>query len=213
MEFKNDCRGLEAKKSIIEKYTIRILYRWTVLNQKEPLGGCCGALTDEAYTFEYEDKANAKISGTFHVGYHCAEQFLNLLNLPKPPLVNLLRTLGSGGAKLRDPTGADKAAADRTLHPLNREVELAAVIILQAWGEDPREPIRDTLKALRARPLVPVQDSRIKALITVISHDQQHRTLAQMAQDLRKDNPEMLQPSFPEILKIVAKLNLRDLIE
>jgi hypothetical protein len=210
MTFPKDCRGTLAKQEILKNYRVRVLTRWKVLNRAEPLAGCCGPLVDEAYMFEYQNKVHPEDEGTFYVGYDCAEQFLELLGQLKPPLRNLLAgpsrdsPTAKGGPKGQENQGRGPLAR----HPLNDEMELAVIIIVNAWGSDPRAPLRRILSAVQSRPLDPASDSLVKTLVKVIAADQQKRTLTQMAEDLATFNPSLYRPTFPEILKVVARLQL-----
>jgi hypothetical protein len=93
MTFPKDCRGTPAKQEILKKYNVRVLTRWKVLNRAEPLAGFCGPLVEEAQMLEYRDKVHPEDDGTFYVGFDCADQFLELLGQPNPPLRNLLAGL------------------------------------------------------------------------------------------------------------------------
>jgi hypothetical protein len=214
MTFPKDCRGTLAKQEILKNYRVRVLTRWKVLNRAEPLAGCCGPLVDEAYMFEYRDKVHLEDEGTFYVGYDCAEQFLELLGEPKPPLRNLLARpsrespTAKGGSTSLENQGRGPLAR----HPLNDEMELAVIIIVNVWGSDPRAPLRRILSAVQSRPRDPVSDSLVKTLISVIANDQQKRKLSQLAEDLAIHNPSLFRPTFPEILKAVARLQLPNLI-
>jgi hypothetical protein len=110
------CRGAERKREIVARYVLRPVVHAKLLDGQE-VDGCCGLVTDRYYFFEAEERASRQRE-VFHVGYDCAEQFLELIGHPRLPLFNPLhddapaRPAGHGG---------QERGAEPEMDALNRE--------------------------------------------------------------------------------------------
>jgi hypothetical protein len=77
----NDCYGEKKEKIIAEYFLNPLAYLKLIPGQKKT--GCCGYLKDRFCIFSYTKILNKDDKGVFFVGYDCAKQMIELINVKK----------------------------------------------------------------------------------------------------------------------------------
>jgi hypothetical protein len=186
------CRGGERKREIVSRYVLRPVVHAKLLDGQE-VDGCCGLVTDRYYFFEAEERASRQRE-VFHVGYDCAEQFLELIGQPRLPLFNPLHDDEAGRPAGR---GNRDRGAEPEVDALNRELMNAIHIVFLSWRSFvPGSPLSKIMLELRQNP-GRRNPSRARAVNTIIGKDKAGRTLRQMLVELRDRYPRFRPYEFP----------------
>lgn len=198
-----NCRGNKAKSEIVFNYDIKpVVYVRLLSGQK--IDGCCGPITDKYYLFEATKKQTKEIE-TFCVGYDCGDQLLQLINHPPLQLFNPFQAQpgGQGGG-----SGGAGGAQAKQLHPLNRELSNAIHILCSAWrGKAPKGGLRLYLEYINNNPERPTQSFAITGFNRIVGKDAKKRTLTQIIGDIRLNNPNLRNFSFPLMEQILKDEN------
>lgn len=204
------CRGKEKKQALINQYELKPIAHLTLLNNQEKQG-CCGKVTNRYYAFNARNRSTDKVE-SFYVGYHCAEQLLNLIGHEKLRLFNPLQSLQSKSVNISD-IRRENTLSDARIDPLNLELSNAINLLCSTWGQPPRSTLLSYLEYIRQRPGDRTQDFAIINFNKILGQDKGgrggrgRRTLSQMIEELRKDNPAMKHFSFPLMSEILRKSN------
>lgn len=196
------CHGDEAKQKIIDAYSLTpIVYIRLLAGQK--IQGCCGPITDRYYSFEAEHKQTKAIE-TFVVGYHCGEQFLELIGHSKLQLFNPFQAQGHGGVGGGGAGGGNAVQ----IHPLNQELSDAIHLLTSAWGgKAPKGSLRTFLDYIRKKPQWPTQDFAIVGFNRILGKDKAQRSLTQIIIDIRIANPTLRNFTFPLMQQVLTNKN------
>lgn len=202
MSFSN-CRGKSAKEEIVSEYNLKPVVYIRLLNGQN-IEGCCGPITDKYYLFEADHK-DTKALESFCVGYDCGNQFLQLIGHPPLQLFNPFQTEpagdnggGAGGNGNQQPTMA----------PLNKELKNAIHILCSAWGgKAPKGGLRSFLEYIQKNPTRPTNAFAITGFNRIVGKDSMGRTLSQIIDDLRADNPTLRQFNFPLMEEVLQAQN------
>jgi len=195
-----NCRGQEAKQNIVNNYELEpIIYVKLLEGQNRQ--GCCGVVTDKYYFFKATHKITQDIEDLI-VGYDCANQFLELIGHQRLRLFNPLQGQANGNGGDNDEGGNNIQMA-----PLNKELSNAIHLLCCAWGRVPSGSLKNNLDYIRSRPDRPTNDFAIINFNRIISYDNQGRTLTEIIDDLRIDNPNLRQFTFNNMELILQNSN------
>jgi hypothetical protein len=92
------CRGLPARRWIVDNYELLPLAHVALLPGQKKLNEAGGVLTDRYYAFEYKELANQSNYGVFYCGYVCGESFCDLLGVAHLPQFDPLIAVSTPGA-------------------------------------------------------------------------------------------------------------------
>ncbi|WP_197143239.1 hypothetical protein [Lysinibacillus sphaericus] len=207
---KFSCRGKARREEIVKQYNLKIIAHTKLLNGQSKKSSAGGECTDEYYTFQYENKNQAKKydNGTFLCGYAAAEHFMALTNLEDIPLFNPLLGISSSNTTESSSGGIAPPRDDMKWNPIAEQFHNAINLIIVCWNT----PIYGKLARYKADVMkyyynYPA-DWKIESLNDVIGKDKKNRTLTKMVEDLRIDNPTLKHFSF-DLLE--AKLSAMDI--
>lgn len=198
------CRGREKKQALINQYELKPIAHLTLLNNQEKQG-CCGKVTNRYYAFKARNRSTDEVE-SFYVGYDCAEQLLDLIGHEKLRLFNPLQSLQSKSVNISD-IRRENILSDARIDPLNMELSNAINLLCTTWEQPPRLTLLSYLDYIRQRPSDRTQNFAIIKFNNILGKDRVGRTLSQMIEELRKDNPTMKHFSFPLMLEILQKSN------
>lgn len=172
----------------------------TKLLPGQKLNGCCGSITNECYTFSYQNKSNTKDTGLFSVGRHCALDFLALAGQSPPPCFNPLISPSSSGG------GTAFATNSPTMCALNIEVYQAINLLTLDWGP-PKAPLQAILTAIVSAPTSAVSNNHVMHLNNIIGKDHQGRKLAAIINALKAKHTNLRTFAFPNIQAVLFNAN------
>lgn len=197
------CRGVAAKEAIVAEYNLKPVIYIRLLNGQN-IDGCCGPITDKYYLFEAEHKETQKLE-SFCVGYDCANQFLQLIDYAPLQLFNPFQA--SPGRGSGTGTGG-KGGHQQPIAPLNKELKDAIHIICSAWGgRAPKGSFRSFLEYINTNPARPTKAFAITNFNQAVGKDAKGRTLTQIIQDLRLNNPNLRNFTFPLMEQVLQDEN------
>lgn len=202
MSFTN-CRGTAAKEKIVAAYNLKPIVYIRLLNGQN-IDGCCGPITDKYYLFEAEHK-NTKELESFCVGYDCANQFLQLINHAPLQLFNPFQAVAGGG---NGGGAGGNGGQQQPIAPLNKELKNAIHILCSAWGgKAPKGGLRSFLEYINTNPTRPTNAFAITSFNRIIGKDAKGRSLTQVIQDLRLNNPNLRNFTFPLMEQVLLTEN------
>ncbi|MBX8945870.1 hypothetical protein [Lysinibacillus sp. K60] len=201
-----NCREEHRREEIVEKYNIKLIAHTKLLKGQDKIS-CAGAkCTNKYYTFQYENKKDKYDNGSFFCGAEAAKSFIRLANLEPIKIFNPLS--GENTRELDDETphnensteGTDNSAKDddykNKWNPTAKQLHTAINLIIVCWdipiyGKLARYKA-DVMKYKYREPFF----ERIEFVNDVIAKDKKNRTLTQMVDDLRTDNPTLKHFNF-----------------
>lgn len=190
----HSCHGDIAKRKLLAKYEIKPKLHTRILNGQR-IQGCCGPITDIYYLFEAKDRDTKKISD-FYVGYDCAGQLLTLANLTDIVMFDPFKS--SQDLTNKSSTNSTKQQKALIIHPLNEELRNSIYLLCSAWGgKAPRGKLRNTIEYIEKMPQRPTDFFAIKEFNRIIEKDAKKRSLTQIINDMRFQNPNLRTFSFP----------------
>ncbi|WP_148264782.1 hypothetical protein [Collimonas fungivorans] len=193
------CRGKSNRMNLTKTYDVTPVAH-VMLLPGQKFEGCCEVIETECYTFSYANKSDLNDIGLFHVGKHCANDFINFSGKVAPPLFNPLTSVGVHG---RSGTGiAGGGGVASVLCPLNKEIYEAISILTLAWGP-PRAPLQKFLTHLSINPSVPMSHSDVQHLNNIIGKIA-GRTLTKIIAQLGQGLPNIRAFTFPLVGTILA---------
>ena len=190
------CWGTEAKQKIVDEYNLEPIIYVKLLDGQERQG-CCGVVTDKYYFFEAIHKTTNEVENLI-AGYICAEQLLDLIGHTKLTLFNPLQGKNNGN------NGGGQGGNNTPMAPINRELMNAINLLCCAWGRVPNRSLKSNLDYIRSIPKRPTNDFTIINFNHIVSYDIQKRTLTQIINDLRIDNPNLRQFSFENMKEVLV---------
>lgn len=177
------CWGSEAKQRIVNEYNLEPIIYVKLLEGQERQG-CCGVVTDKYYFFEATHKITNEVENLI-VGYNCAEQLLDLIGHERLRLFNPIQGENNGNG------GGGQGGNNTAMAPINKELSNAIHLLCCAWGRVPSGSLKSNLDYIRSIPERPTNDFTITNFNRIVSYDNQGRTLTQIINDLRVDNPNL----------------------
>lgn len=197
----SNCRGNEAKDKIVASYNIKpIVYVRLLAGQR--IDGCCGPVTDKYYLFEAEHKETKKIEN-FSVGYDCGDQFLQLIGHEPISLFNPFKAENIQGGG-----GGGNNENEAQIHPLNRELKNAIHILCSAWGGyAPKGSMRKFLEYINKAPQRATNSFAIVGFNKIVGKDAKQRNLSEIINDLRVENPNLRNFTFPLMEAVLVEEN------
>ncbi|MEJ8605594.1 hypothetical protein JSO56_01510 [Riemerella anatipestifer] len=192
-----NCYGSKNKKLLVENYDVNpILYLKLLPNQSKD--GCCGRLTTNYYIFSAINKATNK-EILFYAGKHCAEEILKLIQKPKlelfnPLSVDLYQNMGGRNSSI-----TTKIKLDST----NNELIEAIKVISVAWSSTPPPSILKIIEYTLSNPMV-INYKGIEWVNKSLTKDFKNRTLSEIVQDLKKENPRLRDFTFERLKRVIS---------
>lgn len=193
------CRGIANRKILVSSYSITPVAHVKLLPEQE-FDGCCGKITDECYTFSYQSLSSSADAGLFHVGRHCANDFLTLTGKTAPPLFNPLTSSSTSGG------GSSAVSSVTSLCLLNKEAYAAINLLTLEWGP-PKSALQKILNAITTNPNMPISTNDVVHLNNIISKDKAGRTLTTIISQLKQSHPSMRNFSFQNIAAVLSNAN------
>jgi hypothetical protein len=183
------CHGESRKRSLVERYTIKPIGFYRLLNgQQKP--GCCGTLTDRYYAFSATAKYPTKSAtqdkevSYFYVGLSCASQFLELNPHPPLPLFDPLRANNNDH---NNGNNGGREEFNNQVSPINRELINAINLLLMAWNEIPNGFLGAILKYTKENMERPNYNG-VVWFNDVVRRDPTSRNFETIVRDLRANN-------------------------
>lgn len=199
---KINCRGDRTKQEIVEKYDLTPISYVKLLNGQNKKCCCNDRLTDSYYTFSAIEK-NTKKEYSFFAGISCARKFLTLLNISPLLLFNPLIIDVENYYITRKENKESKRKTILNFHPINKEL-LEAICLLSIVWDSPLLSMNKIVSYTRNRYSIP----NIKGVYWFnekIGNDSKGRTLTQMCDDLRINNPTLKHFKFENLKKILIE--------
>lgn len=189
-----NCRGEECRKNIVKRYDLKLIAHTKLLNGQSKKS-CAGVLlTDTYYTFEYKDKTNKLIEGSFFCGHVVAKNFMELANITPIPIFNPLSIERGDNESEETASNEESSSKDdykKKWNPIAKQLYNAINLIIVCWNTPIYGKLArfksDLLKYKYAKPYL----DRIKFVNDVIAKDSKKRTLTQMLVELRVQNPTL----------------------
>lgn len=191
-----NCYGDEKKKKLVEDYIISpILYLGLLPNQSK--NGCCGKLTTNYYIFNAVNKStNEEV--LFYAGKHCAEEILNLIKKPKLELFNPLSIVS-----FKNHNNKNYSTTINNLEPINNELINAIKIISIAWSSIPPSSTLKIIDFTLKNPMS-INYKGIEWVNKSIAKDYKNRTLTEITQDLKNENPDLRNFTFERLKQVIS---------
>lgn len=191
---------------MVKEYIIKPITHTKLLNGQELYSCTKAKLTDSYYSFTYEHKVNKADKGSFLCGKPTGEHFLKLLNHPPIDIFNPLKSNSSGTTPSTSPV-ISNGNGNEVWDPVALELHNAINLLIICWGNRPiKGPLAkiksDLDKYKRSSPYT----SKIKSINTILGYN--NKTLKQMVEDLRVNNPNLKDYSFENINKILESENI-----
>ena len=205
MDFTN-CKGIQAKKQLVDKYNIKPIAYIRLLNGQSKQG-CCGKITDRYYVFEYESRDNNE-TGSFFTGYSCGEQFLELLGINKDrfKLFNPFYQIPNNANRNYNRAIRYDNGYKNLKDPLNQEVYNAINLVFAIWD---KIPISGTKIAkildFVTRVNIRTQDFAVVEVNNLVGKDYKSRTLDEIVSEIAINN-NIRNFEFPLMKKIITRL-------
>lgn len=200
------CRGDKAKQEIVNQYNIIPISYVELLNGQNKKCCCNDILKSSYYTFSATHK-NTKKEYSFFAGEGCARKFLELLKLQPLPLFNPLITEVNNNYNRNINGVKTEGRETQYIHPVNKEL-LEAISLLSIVWNSPLMSMNKIVSYTRSKYSVP-NISGVGWFNDKVEKDSKKRTLSQMLDDLRQDNPTLRYFGF-EHLKEVMKTHFQD---
>lgn len=209
-----NCREKHRREEIVENYNLNLIAFTKLLNGQDKNSCAGGKCTDVYYTFQYENKSNKYDNGSFFCGKVAAKNFMELANITPIKLFNPLLEDNTYETKKESSLNVKSSEKEKypssdddfknKWDPVAEQFHNAINLIIVCWNV----PIYGKLARLKAdvmkykyrEPFI----ERIEFVNDVIAKDKKNRTLTQMIEDLRNDNPTLKHFKF-DLLK--EKLN------
>ena len=200
-----NCRGEHRRNEIVKNYNLKLIAFTKLLNGQDKISCAGSKCTDVYYTFQYESKTNQNDKGSFFCGRKAAKNFMDIANIEPIKLFNPLsvnNTYDFKNETTRNENSSEKeeySSSDdykKKWNPIAEQFHNAINLIIVCWNT----PIYGKLAKLKAdvmkykyrEPFI----ERIEFVNDVISNDKKNRTLTQMVDDLRTDNPTLKHFNF-----------------
>ncbi len=200
------CRGNQKKQEIVNLYNIIPISYVKLLNGQNKKCCCNDILTSSYYTFSATHKQK-KEEYSFFAGEGCARKFLELLNLKPLPLFSPLITEVNNNYSRNINEVKTERIETQNIHPVNKEL-LEAISLLSIVWDSPLMSMNKIVSYTRSNYSVP-NTSGVVWFNDKVGKDIKRRTLSQMLDDLRQDNPMLRYFGF-EHLKEVMKTHFPD---
>lgn len=217
------CRGIERRDEIVKNYNLLIVSYTKLLYGQEKLSCAGPKIKNKYYTFKYTHKTNAADEGVFICGEPTGKEFITKAKLKSMPLFNPLTSLltveEQPAAVVNDPqdqsgTGTAKGPHKQTVEipksGLEGELYIAINLIVICWNM----PLYGGLAKIQEKLLKYQSVFSIKKDVefvnNILGKDYYKRTLVQIVEKLRANNPELNEYSFPLIndyLKSIEKIS------
>lgn len=201
MDFTN-CKGIQAKKYLTNKYFITPLTYVKLLNNQTRMG-CCGKITDKYYVFSYENKNDENEKGNFYTGSNCANQFFELLGIKnKFKLFNPFHQIKhkAYNKPIRYDNGY-KNLQDQ----LNQEIFNAINLLFCSFESIPYNAKINQILDFITRVNIKTKDWAVIEVNNLISQDSKNRNLDKIVSDINEEN-DIREFSFPKMKKIITTL-------
>ncbi|WP_150119720.1 hypothetical protein [Collimonas pratensis] len=192
------CRGKSNRMNLTKAYDVTPVAH-VMLLPGQKFEGCCEVIETECYTFSYANKSDPNDVGLFHVGKHCADDFINFSGKEAPPLFNPLTSIG---ARVPRVPGIPGIGGVNQLCALNKEIYEAISILTLAWGP-PKAPLQKFLTYLSTYPSTSMSDSDVQHLNNIIGKVT-GRTLTGIIAQLGQGLPNLRTFNFPRVGIILA---------
>lgn len=199
------CRGDLTRVRITEDYHITPIAHVKLLTGQEKKSCTNDRLKDKYYCFSYTHKKNNNISGTFICGDHAANHFLKLSKHTGLPLFNPLSNEENNDIGGTNDT--EKTRHRRKWDPVAKELSNAINFLIISWNTSPKGALSDIKKRLEANPVKRPRLNDVKAVNTIISCDKRKRSLLDMIEELRQDNPSLKEYNFEHLNQILDNEN------
>lgn len=204
-----NCRTEKKRIEIVNDYTL-IPHFYTRLLEGQTKMSCTGdKLTDKYYLFEYVSKKDPKDTGTFLCGSLAASHFLQLIG---NPVIREFNPLKSTSPVNGSPTGSKTGTGNAKWNDVTKELHDAICLLIICWDTQRDGPLLKIKAALEEKPFQEPHYSKIKSVNTIISSDRPNkRTLTQMIEELRRDNPTLKIYSFEKLKAILDEKKIKSL--
>ncbi len=204
-----DCYGEKKEKIIAEYFLTPLAYLKLVPGQKKI--GCCGELKDKFSIFSYSRIQNKEDKGVFFVGYDCAKQMIDLINVKKQAASKPLFER----PPLFDPMGKGFSSEpyQDILH-VNRDALEIILLLASVWDV---QRFKGTLPYLLSKivrnPTVHLSQQDLIALNVVVGKDQMilNGEVRNFRERLQKEDRKFYCPTLLSIRAILDFLKLDDI--
>ena len=212
-----NCREEHRRVDIVKDYDLELVAYTKLLKGQDKISCAGPKCTDKYYTFQYKHKMDENNIGSFFCGGEAAKSFMRLANIEPIKLFNPLSGESSNDSDEED-TLSDSSKESKNhssnedykkkWNPIAKQLHNAINLLIVCWNV----PIYGTLARYKADVIKykyrePFFE-RIKFVNNVIGMDKKNRTLTQMLEELRADNPRLKHFSFDLLEK---ELSVRDI--
>lgn len=205
-----NCRGDNSRIRIVQENEVVPIAHVRLLNGQSKKSCTGDRLTKSYYYFSYKNRNNTSKEGYIVCGSHAAEHFLSLLNAKPLKEFNPLTSdpeKNTSSSYIND-NGSDKIR----WHPLSEELNNAINLLLICWNKIPYGKLLEIKLDLDKYPSFEPFFWKIKHVNSCISKDAKNRTLMEMIEELRIDNPNLKSYSFPNINAELKKNGIKSFI-
>ena len=202
------CRGPECRENIVKTYIVRPTAHSKLLNGQSKQSCTGQVLTDTYYSFECINRVNPKDVRILFCGYRAAEHFLELINHEGLPLFDPLQSDFTSAANQSKSSPQEKGDTinTRITKKWNDEAKQlyeAINLLVMCWNASIYGRLAKYKEDLeKFRDYKPYLE-RVEYVNSIITKDFKKRTLTQMLDDLRKDNPKLKQFKFDLLDKML----------
>lgn len=196
------CRGDQSKQKIINEYNITPISFVELLNGQNKKCCCNDTLTNSYYTFSAIHKKTKK-EYSFFAGESCAKKILSLSNLKPLSLFSVL-IVEEGNHYDRNRNGVKtEKSEEQDNHPVNQELLESIYLLSIAWNS-PLMSMNKIVTYTRNTPLIP-NIKGVEWFNNKVGQDSKGRTLSQMLDDLRQDNPKLKYFDFKHLKEVMKE--------
>lgn len=191
---KFNCRNEKNREQLVKKYEIIPIAHVKLLNGQQKTSCTSNPLTDSYYLFEYRNKLNIKDSGTFYCGLPTATHFLSLTNQAALQCFNPLQVSNMNGtASAVQGQGNNQQVK---WNEMQFQFYIAITLLVICWNKPIQGLLAKFLKdAQKYKTYKPFED-RILRLNNMIGKDAKGRSLSEMLEELRVNNPNLKHYKF-----------------
>lgn len=213
-----NCREEYRREDIVKNYNLELIAFTKLLKGQEKISCAGPKCTDKYYTFQYKHKTDENNNGSFFCGINTAESFMRLANIEPIELFNPLSGESTNNSDEKETLSENSTESEnsssndgykRKWNPIAKQLHNAINLLIVCWDIPIYGPLArynaDVLKYYYNEPFV----WKIKFVNNVIAKDIKNRTLTQMVEDLRADNPTLKHYDFNLLEKELSAKNIK----
>lgn len=198
-----NCRGLNNRLEILEKYDVVPVANLKLLNGDEIKSCANDIITDHYYIFECTLKTDVDKKELIYCGQHVAKDFSKLLDKPLPRLYNILQDEVVDNNISNISTNDDKTSNNILWNKERKQLYNAVMLFFIYWKIKPNTAIYDIKNKLEQYISYPPYLNHIKSVNTIIKSS--GKTLDEIIKELESRGNNIKEFKFDLIINRLLK--------